>query len=242
MRLVLGLLELTILMQEETVNMWVRNAEVLWRKWTWCYGRDTHKYLKGWENQWEGGAKGDLPASYRSDMKDEGTNEEEPRETFLHLTSSDVESLPLTVLGPHEINCLQRNIWFTVSHCLEKPFWVQTSISLSPCLSSTSFLPTCYWQLTVFGPLVHPVYLQLPASVCLRFYSEGTENGEQAGKLTLLAFLMTVGSKQRSCRHLNDTADEQKGRCAEDRWPSTWNMSASVTTQPHLLCTPYSPC
>lgn len=57
-----------------------------------------------------------------STLKDERTNErEEPRETFLHLTSSDVESLP-SVLGPHEINCLQRNIWFTASHCLEKPF------------------------------------------------------------------------------------------------------------------------
>lgn len=146
---------------------------------------------------------------------------------------------PLTVLGPHEINCLQRNIWFTASHCLEKPFWVQTSISLSPCLSSTSFLPTCYWQLTVFGPLVHPVYLQLPASVCLRFYSEGTENGEQAGKLTLLAFLMTVGSKRRSCRHLNDTADEQKGRLLRTdgqahgicllQWPHNLTFSAHPT-------------
>lgn len=80
-----------------------------------------------------------------STLKDERTNErEEPRETFLHLIDQTWRMrepmrrsqgrpscisqaqmwkvCPLTVLGPHEINCLQRNIWFTASHCLEKPF------------------------------------------------------------------------------------------------------------------------
>lgn len=149
---------------------------------------------------------------------------------------------PLTVLGPHEINCLQRNIWFTASHCLEKPFWVQSS------------------DLLVSLPVLHILFAYLLLTTD-SFWSTCSSGLPSAACISLPAFLQWGNWEWGASREVDSacfsddcgvqTAQLQtpewhsrwaERTSAEDRWPITWNMSASVTTQPHLLCTPYSPC